>query len=182
MKIFGIGFSRTGTLTLATALKLLGYRTVHCPEDLSVLDAVDAASDAPVAISFRELDIKYPTSKFILTTRDIDTWLRSMEWLLNHKNRIELYEPARRLWVEDIRTRAYGTITYDPQKLRTAYDAHLAAVRSHFSERPMDLLEMDLPAGDGWGKLCPFLGKQVPEVEFPHVNKSPNNSKVRGPR
>ena len=25
---------------------------------------------------------------------------------------------------------------------------------------------------DGWGPLCAFLGKKVPEAEFPHVNES----------
>ena len=32
------------------------------------------------------------------------------------------------------------------------------------------LLVMDIIAGDGWDKLCPFLGKPVPEAAFPHRN------------
>jgi hypothetical protein len=30
------------------------------------------------------------------------------------------------------------------------------------------LLEWEI--GDGWGPLCEFLGKPVPEVPFPHAN------------
>jgi hypothetical protein len=26
--------------------------------------------------------------------------------------------------------------------------------------------------GDGWEKLCKFLNKPIPDMEFPHENKS----------
>lgn len=31
---------------------------------------------------------------------------------------------------------------------------------------------MDFRLADGWGPLCEFLGKDVPDVEFPHVNET----------
>jgi hypothetical protein len=30
---------------------------------------------------------------------------------------------------------------------------------------------MNLVEGDGWEKLCPFLGVPVPSVPFPHLHR-----------
>ena len=46
-----------------------------------------------------------------------------------------------------------------------------AAVSRRTSTRPR-LLEMDIAAGDGWEKLCAFLGRDVPDQPFPHLNKA----------
>jgi len=29
---------------------------------------------------------------------------------------------------------------------------------------------MNICAGDGWGTLCPFLEKEIPDVPFPKTN------------
>ena len=42
----------------------------------------------------------------------------------------------------------------------------------YFRERPQDLLVLDFAKGDGWEKLCRFLGADIPESEFPHANKA----------
>ena len=39
---------------------------------------------------------------------------------------------------------------------------------------------MDLAAGDGWSKLCPFLGKPVPDAPFPHLNRAEDGGGVGG--
>jgi len=31
---------------------------------------------------------------------------------------------------------------------------------------------MDMTQGDGWEKLCPFLGNAIPETPFPCMNRS----------
>ena len=52
------------------------------------------------------------------------------------------------------------------------FEAHNKAVLEYFKHRPNDLLVMDLPAGDGWEKLCAFLRKQAPDAPFPHANRA----------
>ena len=52
------------------------------------------------------------------------------------------------------------------EKARQMYRDHYALVRR--ITPPERLLEYRL--GDGWGPLCAFLGKKVPEVDFPRVN------------
>ena len=48
---------------------------------------------------------------------------------------------------------------------------HNRRVRTHFSARQHDLLVMDITAGDGWEALCPFLGREVPDIPFPRLNQ-----------
>lgn len=54
------------------------------------------------------------------------------------------------------------------EKARRAYRDHYALVR-RVTPRGR-LLEYQL--ADGWGPLCDFLGKPVPDVPFPRVNDS----------
>ena len=87
--IFGIGLSRTGTTSLHHALELLGYRSAPSSAALlddqydRLLDRYDAFTDNPIPFMYRDLDARYPGSKFILTTRPLAGWLASMEWLFD---------------------------------------------------------------------------------------------------
>jgi hypothetical protein len=62
-------------------------------------------------------------------------------------------------------------VTFDREKFIAAYNRHHADVRRYFADRPGDLMEMNIIEGDGWEKLCPFLGLQVPPTPFPHLNR-----------
>jgi hypothetical protein len=171
-KVFGIGLSRTGTTSLAAALHRLGYRTVHFPDpgpllvgDFSVFDAVDAATDTPVTALFPLLDQRYPGSRFVLTVREIDGWLESVEDLF--RRRPEGEEGP----VGEIRRLVYGRVTFDRAHFRAACERHVAWVRQYFADRPGDLLEMDIAGGEGWEALCAFLGARVPAGAFPRANR-----------
>ncbi len=54
------------------------------------------------------------------------------------------------------------------------YNDHNKEVVEYFKDRPNDFLIMDFSNGDGWEKLCPFLGCDIPKIDFPHVNKAGN--------
>jgi Sulfotransferase domain len=108
VKIFGIGLSRTGTLTLAKALTILGLDAQHFPDDpgtqeelkagrydLSILREKQALTDIPVAPFYAQFDALFPDSKFILTTRPTDSWLRSVE------NHFEMWVNQRRTPFDD---------------------------------------------------------------------------------
>jgi hypothetical protein len=63
-------------------LTTLGYRSVvHHPsfEDLKTLDG---GADNGVLLFYKYLDYKFPKSKFVLTIRELDEWLESMEFAL----------------------------------------------------------------------------------------------------
>lgn len=165
-KIFGIGLSRTGTKSLIFALKELGYYSKHYPSMLEfyeTIDRYDALADIPISCNFEILDKKYPHSKFILTVRDINSWLESCE---RHLKITTLSEK----WQWSIRKKCYGTIGWDREKYKKTYYTHYDNVLEYFKNRPNDLLILDILEGEGYEKLCPFLNKTVINPNFPHKN------------
>ena len=93
-KIFGIGFHKTGTSSLARALDMVGYNvtasygltdkniaTTVLPKAREIVPQFDAFQDNPWPLIYKELDAEYPGSKFILTVRPTEEWLNS---IVNH--------------------------------------------------------------------------------------------------
>ena len=97
-KIFGIGLSKTGTTSLHVALEILGYSSVHYPVTWEEFDRYDAAHDITVASRFEELDKLYPGSRFILTLRDLNQWLRSCENHFDRFNRNKISPKVREFY------------------------------------------------------------------------------------
>lgn len=167
-KIFGIGLSRTGTSSLTYALRILGYKACHFPTNLNVaLEEYEALTDTPIARDYKQLDKLYPGSKFILTTRELKSWLNSME-------RHFLLHPAdqKESWVLKLRMDLYQTVNFDSNLLEKSYYRHLNDVKKYFKDRENDLLIMDITLGDSWNILCPFLSKIIPIDDFPKINTS----------
>jgi len=171
-KVFGIGFHKTGTTTLASALKDLGYSVTGTfgvaddtigdtvvPRAIEIASRVDAVQDNPWPLVYRELDEAYPESRFVLTVRDTDKWLMSLVRHFGGKT------TAMRTWIYGV-----GDPEGNEDLYRARYEGHNAEVREYFADRPDDLLVIDVTAGEGWDKLCPFLGVDVPDVAFPHSN------------
>lgn len=173
-KIFCIGFHKTGTSSLGGALESLGYRVcgemgVREPRIAEValelaraqLPHFDAFQDNPWPVLFRELDAECPGSRFILTWREPDRWLDSV---CRH---FGAHETPMRTWIYGV-----GHPLGNEQRYLDRYEAHNRDVRAWFEGRRGDLLEMNFEAGDGWEKLCTFLGCEVPSFPFPHLNQN----------
>jgi hypothetical protein len=167
---WGIGLPRTGTKSLAQALKILGYEDVRHNPQFEELATIRAGSDHGVTIFYKYLDGRYPGSKFVLTTRDLDDWLTSLEWLLDYVRLEKITGPIREVTIM-ARMMLWETLEFDRDKAIAAYHRHNADVKRYFADRPDDLLEMRISSGDGWEKLCPFLGVEVPAAEFPSTNQ-----------
>jgi Sulfotransferase domain/Inositol monophosphatase family len=177
MKIFGIGLSKTGTTSLASALELLGYKTrdypglsSYTPGDLASIDSMvleqnDALTDTPIPSFYRELDRRYPGAKFILTVRDMDGWLLSCKKQFTPKLAAKQNDAHNCLFMD-----LYGTAVFDEELFRQGYQRFVDGVMDHFKSRRQDLLVLDVAAGEGWKELCAFLGKPVPQIPFPKAN------------
>src|SRR5438105_12611610 len=155
-KIFGIGFHKTGTSSLQRALEILGYR---CCSDVGIYDEnithtarnlafalipkFDAFRDNPWPILFKELDAHIPRSKFILTVRDENKWIQSV---VNHFG--TNVTPMRK-WIYGV-----GFPKGNESIYLDRYRAHNRDVRAYFSNRPGDLLEIDITAAPSREKLC----------------------------
>ena len=173
--IFGIGLSKTGTTSLYAALGQLGFRAAtyrHLRSlgledwfrgnfETDYLAGYDAATDLPLAVFYPQLDEQYPGSRFILTVRDLDPWLESARQHFT-------VNPASSFG-RQVRLATYGITGYHEGRFRYVYETHVRNVTSYFGDRPEALLMLDIVAGEGWEKLCPFLGHKPPARAFPHV-------------
>lgn len=180
-KIFCIGFHRTGTTSLNRALETFGYRVTgpngkNDPDiaknvltmAYELVDQFDAFQDNPWPIIYKELDVKYPGSKYILTLRDSKSWIRSQVRVFGYK------ETPMRQWIYGV-----GCPKGNEDIYIKRFEEHNNEVKEYFKDRPGDLLILDLTKGDGWDNLCPFLEKEIPSIPFPHANKTDRRKKAK---
>jgi len=187
-KIFGIGFHKTGTTSLASALRMLGYDTVHGDsrkaahggdEGITLLKLIEAGNfnlptlahyqaftDNPYFSIWKQLHILYPDARFILTERDEASWISSC---------LRYYRGRR---IRPMRQWMFGEHA-DPSSSDgamhawlDAYRHHNAAIHAHFKGESEHFLILNVSSGDGWEKLCPFLEIAPPEKPFPHLKKA----------
>ncbi len=165
-RAWGIGLGRTGTTSFCDSLRVLGYQNVVHNPTFEQLSGLDGAADNGCTIFYKYLDYKFPGSKFVLLTRDLKPWLDSAEYIHDQGevDRSEDLVIMRRMLL-------YGTVVFDREKFIETYHRHHEDVRKYFHNRPDDLLEMDITTGDGWEKLCPFLGLSIPSQSFRESNK-----------
>lgn len=180
-KIFCVGFHKTGTTSLGAALTQLGYRVVGptgvarpriADEALelaiSMVPDYDAFQDNPWPLLYRELEERFPGSKFILTRRPSDPWMDSVAKHFGGGT-----TPMRE-WI-------YGPgdpIGHEPE-YRARYERHNAEVLAYFADRPDDLLILEMPAEFSWQPLCQFLSCGVPPLPFPRENTALDRERRR---
>lgn len=176
-KIFGIGLNKTGTSTLNKCGRILGYTTMGCNrkllEDVVIkndfsdvfryVQDFDLFEDWPWPLIYKQLDMHFPGSKFILTIRENENiWINSLK---KHSLSTDPNLHCRKL--------AYG-YNYPHRRdkeHKEFYLTHREDVNNYFKNRQSDFVELCWERGDGWNELCAFLGKDVPNVRFPHQNK-----------
>lgn len=170
-KIFGIGWPKTGTTSLKTCFEILGYsfygyqpRLVgNLEQVIAIARRFETFKDWPWSLYYKELDEAFPGSKFVLTTRDSDSWVRS------YRNWVNIHTPPP-IMIEN-RRKIYGTPFPTDGQAVARYERHNAEVKEYFTGRPEDLLVVNWADGDGWKELCEFLGRPVINQPFPHSNK-----------
>lgn len=182
-KIFGIGLPKTGTTTLNKALNLLGVASLHCVGDFREMIhntglynfpkvRIDQRTKTPIEwkalTNFGEwhwpqLDQTFPGSLFILTLRDIESWLSSCR--KGHKT-----NSPRKGRQSKSALDTFGTRCFNEDRFRWVFEEHQRRVREYFKERE-DLLTINIGAQPDWDALCRFLDVPVPDQPFPHENR-----------
>jgi hypothetical protein len=145
-----------------------------------------AAVDTPTWIWWKELMEKYPDAKVILTMRDPDSWYKSMQRILLQrqamlKNTVpnEFYQ--KRIDMTDVilkKSELLNPETFvDEEYTKALYLKHYQEVMEKVPEEKLLVMEL----GEGWDRLCKFLGKEVPEVPYPNLNtKDETKSFING--
>ncbi|EJD54839.1 hypothetical protein AURDEDRAFT_51345 [Auricularia subglabra TFB-10046 SS5] len=138
----------------------------------------DAATDL-AAFFGATLPKVYPEAKVLLVVRDFESWFRSFDdtimrgsWGLVSGSFIRFVQPlAGSITGKVVRKLTLGLFdARSPEEVRArareAYDHHYRTIKE--TVPPERLLVYRL--GEGWGPLCKFLDKPVPDAEFPWVN------------
>jgi len=180
LKILGVGLPRTGTATLAEALRILGFNTLHhAPERLNLdnltfdsfrcYDDVDAVVDVPAAHFFENILANNPACKAILTVRHTGRWWESIKW---HIDKIHLSADVGHIRQADrLHSLLFGSPWPEEFLYKKAFERHNVCAKKWLVDACVPFLRMDIEAGDKWAKLCSFLGVEEPDAEWPWLNR-----------
>ncbi|EZF33303.1 hypothetical protein H109_07612 [Trichophyton interdigitale MR816] len=223
MEVLALGLPRSGTLSMANALSILGYQNVH--HTLTDKDGGEAAwrvfsraadatfPDLPTyhgrAFSREQWDevyggreavteaaalfapqlIKvYPDAKVILVKRDFDRWYTSMDrvvfqglWCPMATVFCAVIQPIlgtsgvsamRKVLLGFFQARDVEGVR---KNARVVYDRYHLEIEDLVPRGQLLHYRM----GQGWEPLCEFLGKPVPDAEFPWANEEAELMKKR---
>jgi hypothetical protein len=198
LQIIGAGFGRTGTLSLKTALEILGYNKCHhmmevatnadqvdywlriaenreVPSWDEVFEGYRATTDFPACNYYAALAESYPHAKVILTVRDEDSWYRSvMDTIWQVWQVIPGWLTAAIPRLRKLQ-KAVGLIVWQGTFAGRANDAEYtkSVFRAH-NQQVQETIPADrllvFEVKEGWQPLCTFLDVPVPDQLFPHVN------------
>ncbi len=196
-KIFGIGWHRTGTTSLCKALEMLGYQTAHYLYELydpqthticnwSTINTYDAVVDFPIPLVVDKLLTIYPKAKYILTTRNSQEWLKSVQFHFEVGNRPDPMRNGKSVWDETSKTDynhqihelAYGIRHFDEEVFLKRFLDYEKQVFALFENRRHQLLALDLKRDMNWTTLCSFLETEIPKLAFPNLNSTQNRQKL----
>ena len=209
MKIICAGLSKTGTTSMARALRVLGFTvydwpehsTIHgdewldiylrgkLPDFASMYGDVDAVTDLPPAFWYQEISEAFPDARVILTVRDNeDVWLKSfvrhtdLDQNLNGSGFV-----AKMLIRWGLRRKFYTLI----DALNGAAFGSLSPESSvlfkkkyrEHNERVQAMIPrkklLVFNVKEGWKPLCDFLECEIPDQEFPWQNSGLTDSLER---
>ena len=202
LQVIGTGFGRTGTLSLKLALEQLGFgpcyhmieTRAHPAHDAlwlalargetddwrAILKDYSATVDWPGVFIWRELVGANPDAKVILSVRDPERWYDSASNTIFARMRdfAAALEPGAEdldpVWQAHMRMvnavvmeKAFGG-DFSRAHAIEVFKAHNAEVRR--TVPPERLLVYE--PGEGWERLCAFLGVAVPDSPYPKVNST----------
>jgi Sulfotransferase domain len=191
LEVIGVGYGRTGTLSLKAALERLGfgpcYHAVEFmrhpehqarweaalrgnPRWAEVFAGYRSTVDFPGVAFWRELVDAYQEAKVILTVRDPQEWYASMRDTF-----LAAAGPDGQPPIPGAGDGSFGAgqdwsqMMADLRNERTAiadFERHIDDVRDHVSDHRLLVYEVR----QGWKTLCDFLEVHLPNEPFPSLN------------
>jgi predicted naringenin-chalcone synthase len=200
VKVIGAGYTRTGTVSLAAALELLGVGPCLHPRTAAQTDEVlrrarsgesvtalnwseglarwNAALGWVGARHYRELIDVWPSSLVLLSVREPEAWYESYAACLRATRELAMAGGPQLAAAEDV---ALDVLMMPDRPLWKdildgSFERRDEALARY--QRHNDEVSATVPAErllvfdveDGWEPLCAFLGVAVPDLPFPHLN------------
>jgi Sulfotransferase domain len=152
----------------------------------------EVITDSPSVFFWEELLAAYPDAKVVLQTRDVDRWYKSHMVNLWPMNRdwygstwnpygvlFQYFLPKDAMFTFTGLQAKYGHGLDFPETGKQRYEEHNEAVRTACKRDKRDFVEYDVRMG--WGPLCGFLGKEVPQETFPRLNDTDEFQRLWSP-
>lgn len=177
MKVVGIGLPRTGTCSLAMALRMLGYTPHHFPINLSTKKKLyDRKRDALVDITMlglRPADIHrmYPDAALIYTDRDDDSWVSSMmELLATLKKAILVPGMAN---VVETYINVFGTTYHSMLAAKRLYEREIFVLEQQEGVKVhrISIADRDITSKEKWESLETALNHSGNNIPFSSKKK-----------
>lgn len=178
-KFVVVGLPRTGTLSICQMLIILGFNCLHPVgptwRAFLVRNNIDVLADTPM---FCPSVIKYVLDssddvKFIYLDKSPEAWASSMEKVRLDRNYNDLFlkedkekfTPFAKTDYESLYEILGGEFVKEQAILK--FDEHKQKIINLIP--PSRLLSYTFT--EGWKPLCDFVGKEIPNVDIPHINK-----------
>ncbi len=177
-KIFIIGLPRTATTSVCAALLELGFKTAHTAYTKDTFEQAQVIADTPIFCDYPQLDKAYSDAKFIYLERDINDWLPSIKQLLkrmyiNLQRSDGGFNPHLKRCYNEIFSPLTEENISNTTFLSACYQSHREKVIQYFSDRPNDLLMINVSSSNSYEKMLSFLQVTRPYGEyqgFKHIN------------
>ena len=199
-KIFLIGFNKTGTTSIETALKDLGYipadqwhftllfdnflkGKISYSQIIDCCETAEFFQDVPFSMLgfWKKVYDRYPNAKYILSVRDnSEQWFQSL-----YNYHCEKYGDGNNVTEKQLKD-AYGKSgmafrlimnnynglpLYDSSSYQNVYNGHNDEVTNFFNNKN-NFLKINVSDSISYEKLCEFLEVKPLANNFPWLNKS----------
>lgn len=201
MRIFCIGFNKTGTTSLQNLFLNEGFvdsNQSHFEQNLDSYVSKNPSTfiniiktyyptsnifqDIPFSLPnfYKELYKTFPDAYYILTVRDnSEVWYNSLfnfhkKSFPNRFSTPQEIEYVRKGFIYDFLTEGLGAPKHDPynkESLIGSYNKHIQDVEEFFKGKP-NLIKINLSNNKDFIKLQKFLNIEFKSKNFPHLNKS----------
>lgn len=159
-RYYFVGLTATGNRTAGKAMALLGYSWRHYPMQLGDLWRYRVGTDTPIALWFRQ-GLLSPNNTFVLTTRDLDSWLEDCQTWFESRPLDSLSKFER-----DMRQVLFGGVTFDRDRFTAAYSKHTEECIRMAAKMGVQLHQWDVVAEPNWHFLTQLTGRRT-EQPFP---------------
>lgn len=158
-KVFCLGMSRTGTKSFAVGMEKLGYRSLHNggqPLSTKQLNQYDAFSDSNSCMFYyKELYLKYPDAKFVLSYRDPVEWANKIVNWYNPKRKISyVYWHLRNQYIPTVDTEE-RLVEFCKWQYDTAVD--------FFADKKDSFMTHSVFKGETFKPIAKFIGVDLKE-------------------
>ena len=168
---------RTGTTSICLTMLDLGYRVAHTAYTKASINSAQVIANVPIFSHYREIDIQFPHSRFILLERNLNQWIPSIQRLLNRLLVNIISESGGHF---PLLKESYDRIFYplsretinDRAHIRRCYERHQIDIFNYLKDKNNNFITIDVGKVEDYNKLLIFLNNSSTSRNFQHVNKN----------